>query len=234
MMVTVADAQARGAATVELRTDEVSRHAVRLIVIDGDAPRLEPFAALPRLLRAGDLVVVNDAATLPASLPGRTADGRVFELRLSGPIDAGRLFGVLLGPGDHHTRTEHRAAPPRLVEGDRVIVAGLVATVVSAAGRRVELVVRGDGDSLWQALYAVGAPVQYAHRSERLPLWSVQTAYAARPWAAEMPSAGRPLTWETLLGLRRAGIAVASLTHAAGLSSTGDDALDRALPWPER
>jgi S-adenosylmethionine:tRNA ribosyltransferase-isomerase len=76
--------------------------------------------------------------------------------------------------------------------------------------------------------------VQYEHRSERLPLWSVQTAYAGRPWAAEMPSAGRPLTWDTVLGLRRAGIAVASLTHAAGLSSTGDDALDRALPWPER
>jgi S-adenosylmethionine:tRNA ribosyltransferase-isomerase len=37
-----------------------------------------------------------------------------------------------------------------------------------------------------------------------------------------------------LLGLRRAGIAIATLTHAAGLSSTGDDALDRALPWPER
>jgi len=37
-----------------------------------------------------------------------------------------------------------------------------------------------------------------------------------------------------VLGLRRAGIEVAALTHAAGLSSTGDDALDRALPWPER
>jgi S-adenosylmethionine:tRNA ribosyltransferase-isomerase len=49
-----------------------------------------------------------------------------------------------------------------------------------------------------------------------------------------MPSAGRALTWEILLGLRRAGIAVAALTHAAGLSSTGVDALDRALPWPER
>jgi len=62
----------------------------------------------------------------------------------------------------------------------------------------------------------------------------VQTAYAARPWAAEMPSAGRPLTWDVLLGLRRRGVAIARLTHAAGLSSTGDDALDRALPWPER
>ncbi len=216
-----------------LRTDEVSRHAVRLVVV-ADPPRLESFAALPGLLRAGDLVVVNDAATLPGSLPGRTGDGRVFELRLSGPIDASRLFGVLLGPGDHRTRTEHRAAPPSLVEGDRVTIAGLAATVERVAGRRVELVVRADGDALWQALYASGAPVQYAHRSERLPLWSVQTAYAGRPWAAEMPSAGRPLTWDTVLGLRRAGIAIASLTHAAGLSSTGDDALDRALPWPER
>jgi S-adenosylmethionine:tRNA ribosyltransferase-isomerase len=222
---------------VVLRSDEVSRHAVRLIVVDpgGDAPpRLDLFAALPRRLRAGDLVVVNDAATLPGSLPGRTAGGSVFELRLSGPVDAGRLVGVLFGPGDHRTRTEHRPPPPRIAPGDRVTIAGMTATVAGVAGRRAELVVRGDTDALWQALYAAGAPVQYAHRSERLPLWSVQTAYAGRPWAAEMPSAGRPLTWEILLGLRRAGIAVASLTHAAGLSSTGDAALDRALPWPER
>jgi S-adenosylmethionine:tRNA ribosyltransferase-isomerase len=217
-----------------LRTDEIARHDVRLVVIDGGPLRLDRYAALPRLLRPGDLVVVNDAATLPASLPGRTAGGAPFELRLSGPVDAGRLFGVLLGPGDHRTRTEHRAPPPPVRAGDRVTVAGMPAIVASAAGRRVELVVRGDGDALWQALYAAGAPVQYAHRPDRLPLWSVQTPYAGRPWAAEMPSAGRPLTWDTVLGLRRAGIAIAALTHAAGLSSTGDDALDRALPWPER
>ncbi|HSS01469.1 MAG TPA: S-adenosylmethionine:tRNA ribosyltransferase-isomerase [Kofleriaceae bacterium] len=222
------------ASEIVLAAGEVARHAVRLAVVDGGPLRLEPFTALPRLLRAGDLVVVNDAATLPGSLPGRSAHGEGFELRLSGPIEAGRLFGVLLGPGDHRTRTEHRAAPPRVTDGDRVTVAGMPATVARAAGRRVELVVHSDGDALWQALYAAGAPVQYAHRSERMPLWSVQTAYAGRPWAAEMPSAGRPLLWETVFGLRRARIEVASLTHAAGLSSTGDDALDRALPWPER
>jgi S-adenosylmethionine:tRNA ribosyltransferase-isomerase len=220
-----------------LRVDEVPRHAIRLVAVDPTsdaAPRLERFAALPRLLRAGDLVVVNDAATLPGSLRGTTAAGDGFELRLSGPVEAGRLFGVLLGAGDHRTRTEQRPPPPVVVRGDRVTVAGIEATVASTAGRRVELVMRADEDALWQALYAAGAPVQYAHRSEQLPLWTVQTAYAGRPWAAEMPSAGRPLTWDVILGLRRAGIAIASLTHAAGLSSTGDDALDRALPWPER
>jgi len=223
-----------GGGGATLRADEVSRHAVRLVVIDGEMPRLVPFGELPRLLRTGDLVVVNDAATLPGSLPGTTDDGASFELRLSGPIDGNRLSGVLLGEGDHRTRTEHRPSPPMLAPGAHVRLGGFSAIVSAAAGRKVELIAQIAGDELWHAIYAVGSPVQYAHRPDRLPLYAVQTAYASRPWAAEMPSAGRPLTWEILLGLRRAGVAIATLTHAAGLSSTGDEALDRALPWPER
>jgi S-adenosylmethionine:tRNA ribosyltransferase-isomerase len=106
--------------------------------------------------------------------------------------------------------------------------------VLEQRGRRVELAVHPRPDALWQAVYTHGRPIQYAHRRELLPLYVVQTAYAARPWAVEMPSAGRPLTWDTLLALRRRGVELAYLTHAAGLSSTGDDELDRALPWPER
>jgi S-adenosylmethionine:tRNA ribosyltransferase-isomerase len=49
-----------------------------------------------------------------------------------------------------------------------------------------------------------------------------------------MPSAGRPLAWSLLLGLRARGVGLARVTHAAGLSSTGDAALDASLPWPER
>lgn len=221
-----------------LRADEVSRHAMRLVVVDrrggAGAPPVLPFAALPAQLRAGDLVVVNDAATLPGALRGSTGGGAAFELRLSGPIEGDRLAGVLLGAGDHRTRTEHRAAPPALAIGERVELAGFAARVVAADGRRVVLQAELAGDALWARIYAAGAPVQYAHRPELLPLYAVQTAYAARPWAAEMPSAGRGLTWDVLLALRRAGVAVARLTHAAGLSSTGDAALDRALPWPER
>jgi len=219
-----------------LRTDEVSRHAVRLVSIGrtDDTVSLGRFADLPTLLRAGDLVVVNDAATLPASLFGCTQANEPIELRLAAPVDGSRLIGVVFGAGDYHTRTEHRPPPPPIVMGDVLAFGTLVTTVVVAAGRRVELIANAAGDALWQVLYAAGAPVQYAHRTEALPLYSVQTAYAARPWSAEMPSAGRPLTWDVLLGLRRAGIDIATLTHAAGLSSTGDDALDRALPWPER
>jgi S-adenosylmethionine:tRNA ribosyltransferase-isomerase len=220
-------------ATGVLGTTEVSRHTVRLLAIDptSDVLSLRPFAELPQLLRAGDLVIVNDAATLPGSLHGTTADGERLELRLTGPIEGQRLEGVLLGDGDWRTRTEHRPAPPSVRAGARILLGELAATVIAKAGRRVTLEVTGDP---WRALYASGTPVQYAHRTEPLPLHAVQTAYAARPWAAEMPSAGRPLTWKVILGLRRAGIRIATLTHAAGLSSTGDDTLDRAMPWPER
>lgn len=229
-------APAPAVSAASLDAAEVSRHAVRLVVLDRrtGAVALHPFAALPELLAPGDLVVVNDAATLPASLPGRTARGEVFELRLSAPVDGDRLAGVLFGAGDWRTRTEHRAPPPPIAAGERVELGPLAATVTSIRGRLIELRADATGDALWQALYAAAAPVQYAHRRESLPLWAVQTAYAARPWAAEMPSAGRPLTWDILLGLRRRGIGIATLTHAAGLGSTGDTDLDAALPWPER
>ncbi|HEY1556169.1 MAG TPA: S-adenosylmethionine:tRNA ribosyltransferase-isomerase [Kofleriaceae bacterium] len=249
-----APAGASGGAT-QLRTDEVSRHAVRLVAVDRRSERVEltDFARLPELLAPGDLVVVNDAATLPGSLRATTSRGEPFELRLSGPLDGTRLAAVAFGAGDHRTRTENRPAPPVLAIGDRVAIGELACEVVAVSGRRIELVARATTDELWQALYAHGRPVQYAHRDALVPLWSVQTAYAARPWAAEMPSAGRALTWDVLLRLRRAGVALARLTHAAGLSSTGDDELDRstgslrdaarpgeagtfdrALPWPER
>jgi S-adenosylmethionine:tRNA ribosyltransferase-isomerase len=210
---------------------------VQLVLVDGDTPSIAPFASFASHLRAGDLVIVNDAATLPASLRGETVRGEAFELRLSAPVDGHRLVGILFGRGDHRTRTEHREPPPTISIGERVAIAGIRAHVDLIDGRRIELVadVLGDasGDALWQAIYAAGAPVQYAHRPELLPLYAVQTAYAARPWAVEMPSAGRPLTWDILLELRRRGVGIATLTHAAGLSSTGDAALDAALPWPE-
>ena len=243
---------------VTLAANEVSRHAVRLVTIDPttDHAAVHPFAALPSLLRAGDLVIVNDAATLPGSLYGHTAAGEDFELRLAEPIAGTRLVGVAFGAGDWRTRTELRTPPPPLPLGSLVRIglivtarasgrAAIIAKVRSLDGRRVTFdadeILDGRGepheattDAIWDAIYAAGLPVQYAHRAEQLPLWTVQTAYAARPWAAEMPSAGRPLTWDVLLAMKRAGIAIATLTHAAGLGSIGDAAADRVLPWPER
>ena len=76
--------------------------------------------------------------------------------------------------------------------------------------------------------------MQYSHLTRPLDVWDVQTRYGARPWAVEAPSAGIPLRFHTLDALRARGVKIAHVTHAAGLSSTGDDALDARLPLPER
>jgi S-adenosylmethionine:tRNA ribosyltransferase-isomerase len=106
--------------------------------------------------------------------------------------------------------------------------------VSTRSPRLVALSFERCGDALWTALFRAGRPVQYSHLSRELELWDAQTAYAARPWAVEAPSAGLPLTSGLLAELRRRGVAIAPVTQAAGLSSTGDAALDATLPFPER
>ncbi len=231
--------------------------ADRLLVIDPRAASFEDarVASLPKLLEPGDLLVVNDAATLPGSLHGTSPDGSPLEVRLLGPQKDGTWSAVVFGSGDWRTKTEERAAPfggppggagaaaqtgtapRRLVVGSTISFTDLGATVESVAresSRLVALRFDRDADALWSALYRLGRPVQYAYIDGPLALWQVQTHYASRPWAAELPSAGRPLTWDLLASLGRRGVRVAALTHAAGLSSTGDAALDALLPLPER
>lgn len=214
-------------------------HLARLLVVDTEAATLEEgrVADLARWARAGDLVVVNDAATLPASVAGRWR-GEAVEVRLAAARDDGAWDAVLLGAGDWRTRTEERAPAPRLEPGARIEFSGTLAAVVEhvspRSSRLVALRFEGAKNDVLAALYRVGRPVQYAHLRAPLDLDQVQTPYAARPWAVEMPSAGWPLTWEIMDDLRKSGAAVTWLTHAAGLSSTGDPTLDALLPFPER
>jgi S-adenosylmethionine:tRNA ribosyltransferase-isomerase len=192
---------------------------------------------LPAILRRGDLLVVNDAATMPSSLRGRAPDGTPVEVRLLGALQSGAFRAVLFDGADWRTPTEHRASPPLLAPGSRIDFDRLSAVVENVApltARMVDLRFDRSGAALWSALYRIGRPVQYSHTSASLELWHVQVAYASRPWAAEMPSAGRPLRWELLFALRDRGVHLASVTHAAGLSATGDVALDAALPLAER
>ncbi len=230
--------QATGALAPARYPDDAAR-AVRLLVLDRRRGALLDRRAddLPSLLGPGDLVVVNDAATLPASLAGR-ALGRAVEVRLAAWHGGARWTAVLFGEGDFRTPTEARPLPPVLEPGTPVAFeGGLGATVEAVDARAPRLVVLRfdrDGEPLWTALYRVGRPVQYAHHRTEVPLSLLQSPWAARPWAVEMPSAGRALSRGAVQGLRGRGVNVVALTHAAGLSSTGDAALDGRLPLPER
>jgi S-adenosylmethionine:tRNA ribosyltransferase-isomerase len=214
----------------------------RLLVVDASGQFTHaPRQALLGFLRPGDLVIANDAATLPASLTGtHLPSGDFVEVRLAGrrslaKEDVREFLSVIFGRGDFHTPTEHRPAPPPLASGDRLTLGPLSATVVEVLGhpRLVRLHFDGTPDAIWAGLAHHGRPIQYAHIASPLALWDVWTVIAGPPVAFESPSAGFVLDWQTLLAMRRKGIHFATLTHAAGISSTGDGALDARLPFDE-
>ena len=101
-------------------------HRARLLAIDenGQVSHHDP-AGLPSLLRRGDLVIANDAATLPASLQGtHVRTGAPVEARLAGrrslaSHDVTRVTAVIFGAGDYRTPVRARPIPTRTAERAR-------------------------------------------------------------------------------------------------------------------
>ncbi len=224
-------------------TDPVQRPPeAKLLVLDksgniGHRPR----GQFTDLFRPGDLVIANDAATLPASLSGRhVPTGLPIEVRLAGrsslAVEEVRWFAaVVFGDGDFRTRTEDRPAPPLLAAGDRLELGPLRATVARLLQhpRLILLAFDGSRGEIWEGLARHGRPVQYSHVQSPLALWDVWTPIAGPPVAFEPPSAGFVINWNSIASLARRGVRFATITHAAGLSSTGDTALDALLPFDE-
>jgi S-adenosylmethionine:tRNA ribosyltransferase-isomerase len=185
---------------------------------------LERFADLPRLLRPGDLLVVNTSATLPAALPG-TLDGAAVRVHLSTPLDGDRWVVEL--------RTAELAPlRPAPVAGRVVLPAGgaleLVAPYLGSDRlREARLEIPGGLDAY---LDRHGEPIRYADHGPALPLAAYETVFAREPGSAEMPSAARPFTPALVTELVSVGVLLAPVVLHAGVSSP-----ERGEPpFPER
>jgi S-adenosylmethionine:tRNA ribosyltransferase-isomerase len=188
----------------------IARDGVRMLVTDRRAGSHAHahFYELPDLLRANDLLVVNDSATLPAALAAWRTYGGEVRLHVSTMIDAG-LWTV-----------EPRAP----------VVAG--ETLVLPGGASVTLLVPVDPKRprLWYAsfelpepMYAFlarfGQPIAYGYLHRRFPLREYQTFFARTIGSSEMPSAGRPFTEEVVRRLRDRGVEIAAITLHCGVAS---------------
>jgi S-adenosylmethionine:tRNA ribosyltransferase-isomerase len=207
----------------------LARDDVRMLVARGSDGRLIHSRArdLPDFLQAGDLVVVNTSATLPAALPARRADGTPLELRLSTPLP---------GASDDHWVVELRSGDDPFTGAS----ANEVLDLPAGAQARLEAPYL-SGPRLWAArlrlpeplmayLARHGAPIRYRYVPQPHPLADYQTAYATEPGSAEMPSAGRPVTPAVLTALVAKGVSVAPLILHTGVSSP-----ERGeRPYPER
>jgi len=214
----------------------------RLMVVDASGhvvhKRRAEFAAL---VRSGDVVIANDAATLPASLFGiHVATGSPIELRLAGrqsllPEHVDRFTAVAFGAGDFRTPTESRALPPAFSAGDLLRLGPLDAVVRAILDhpRLIEVTFQGSSPEIWEGLARHGRPLQYSYLPAPLALWDTWTTIASRPVAFEAPSAGFLLDWRLVDSLRARAATFVTLTHAAGISSTGDARLDAMFPLAE-
>jgi S-adenosylmethionine:tRNA ribosyltransferase-isomerase len=182
------------------------------------------FRELPRFLSAGDLLVVNVSATLPAALETRLG-GKPLQLWLSTPTLDG-TWVVELRTSDR--RPFPRPPLPARLDLPGGVDAELVARFAGSdrlAVARVEL-----GEPLEDYLRRYGQPVRYVYVPERWPLAAYQTVFAREPGSAEMPSAGRPFTAELVTELVARGILLAPVILHTGLSSPERD----EPPSPER
>ncbi len=204
----------------------LARDEVRLMVArKGEPPAHARFLDLPRFLLPGDLLVVNESATLPAALHATRADGTALRLHLSTPDpgDAGRWIVELRRGGERFSGARC---------GERLALAGggeaeLVAPYLSAG--RLWIAALDLPAPLLDFLDAHGAPIRYSHQPRDWPLADHQTIFSRVPGSAEMPSAGRPFSPRVLARLGR-GVGVAPLVLHTGVSS--QERGER--PYPER
>ncbi|MFD7896175.1 S-adenosylmethionine:tRNA ribosyltransferase-isomerase [Streptomyces sp. MnatMP-M17] len=213
------------------------RDDVRLLVSRGTEVTHHTFRELPGLLRAGDVLVVNTSATLPAAVNGRLGGARVV-VHFSTRGDDGRWAVELRTPAAAGTTgtgtTLPRAGGPsgavvRLPGGEQLVLEDPLAP---------------EGARLWWArvsypdvpglLRRCGRPIRYGYTARDQPLSAYQTVFALPSadgsGSAEMPSAGRPFTARTVTELVCRGVQFAPLTLHTGVAS----AEAHEPPYPER
>jgi S-adenosylmethionine:tRNA ribosyltransferase-isomerase len=197
----------------------IARDGVRLLVATPTGFTHRRFRDLPGVLDAGDLVVVNTSATVPAALSACRADGVVATVHVSTWLDSSAWIVEI--------RSQDNAGPDlALVEDGVLRLPGEVTLTLvrrhpdpTASSSRLWLAAVAPITDLVPYLQKHGRPIVYRHLAQRLPLSAHQTFYADQPGSAEMPSAGRPFTFDLLARLMAAGIVVAPLVLHAGVSS---------------
>ena len=234
-----------------LRRDEV-----RLMVsfLDDHEIAHTRFTHFPAFLQKGDVLVVNESATINAALNATRSNGELIELHLSQRLADDRWVVEL-------RRSSARGTEPLLSAevGERIAL---------AAGGTVELIapyhprrhgprrsdarrsedatpdrmgdIRNDGARLWLASVNVGGdlmryldqhgfPIRYGYVPEVWPLSYYQTIFAREPGSAEMPSAGRAFTPRIVQALEASGVSIAPILLHTGVASLEE----HEPPYPE-
>ncbi len=200
------------------------RDASRLLhVLPGGGLEDREFRELARLLRGGDLLVVNDTRVRRARLRGRDAKGRDVELLVLGRKENGEYQCL--------ARPARLATPGAVVRIGADLSATVVAVSSAHRGGRTVVFDAGDPDSVIERAGAAPLP-PYIHTELRDPE-RYQTAYATgAPDSAAAPTAGLHFTTPVIQHLQAAGIGWATLRLEIGLATFAPIRADRVEDHP--
>jgi S-adenosylmethionine:tRNA ribosyltransferase-isomerase len=217
-------AEARG-----LRRDQV-----RMLVgnrITGEVSH-HRFADLPSVLHAGDVLVVNTSATIPAAIDVIGAD---LTLHVSTELPSTGLPSTELP-----SVPDSREWVVELRQGLRPFAQGAPGPLALSGGAVVRLLRPYTRGRLWVATFSVddvpgylmqyGRPIRYSYVDRDWPLATYSSVFGTEPGSAEMPSASRPFTTALVTQLVNAGIAFAPITLHTGVASPES----HEKPYPER
>jgi len=210
--VTAAPALAPGLmdATAPPERRGVARDGVRLLVTDrGTRTNAHyRFFEIASVLRSGDLLVVNDSATVAAALTATRSSGDALAVHVATKIDERLWTCEPRGP---------------VVNGERLNLpeGGSLVAIAAVDERRPRLWYAAFDlpQPMHEYLARWGEPVRYGYVTEHLPLRDYQTIFAREAGSSEMPSAGRPFTRRVLRELRERSVGVATITLHCGVAS---------------
>ena len=204
----------------------VPRESARLLLIrPGAEPEFEDrhVGDLPGLLRAGDVLVLNDTRVIPARLTGLRVRGEAvarIEVLLHRRL-SGERWRVLARPAK------------RLQPGDRIVFGETSEAVACELGRLIATVeAKGEEGEVELAFEMTGAILDEAiDRFGEMPLppyiagkrpqdaqdrSDYQTIYARKDGAVAAPTAGLHLTPSLIEACRARGVTIATVTLHVG------------------
>lgn len=206
------------------QTPTEPRDAARLLV-PGDPNPHRHVRDLPDLLRAGDLVVVNETRVIPARLRlNRSTGGAAEVLLLEAADDERRRWEALVRPGK------------RIKVGEKLFVDE---TALIRVGERT-----AAGDTFWVEVLGAEHPLVLLDRYGEMPLPPYigapledpdryQTVFAEEPGSAAAPTAGLHFTPELFERLTAEEVDVATVELVVGLDTfqpiSTDDPLDHPM-----
>jgi S-adenosylmethionine:tRNA ribosyltransferase-isomerase len=189
------------------------RDAARLLHVRADGLADRTVRDLPSLLRAGDVLVVNDTRVFPAQLTARRGDARIGLT-----LDRPRADGAWKALARNGRRL--RAGDALAVDG-----AALTATVVEKApDGSVFLAFDQQGEALMTAFHQAGALALPPYIDRPLgPLPSdaedYQTMFARQEGAVAAPTAGLHFTPRLLAELQAMGVRLVTVTLHVGIGT---------------